>query len=80
MHWLGKERFDAAVAALGPSRLARIFRRLGRSFPVDELADLRLLGAGDLRRLARAAGLRSFEVHHDRMGGLSMTLSLVWRG
>jgi hypothetical protein len=79
LHWLGKERFDEAIARLGPERIEAAFRRIGRTFPTDELADLRLLGVRDLARMARAAGLTDFKVLKNRVGPWAMTLSLVWR-
>jgi hypothetical protein len=79
VHWLGKERFDAAIAAVGPVRMERAFARLGRRFPLDELRDLRLLGARDLRAMLRRLGADHARVVKNRVGGLPMTLSVVWR-
>lgn len=79
VHWLGKDAFDRFLAGVGVARVEAAFARLGRAFPTHELADLRLLGARDLARLARAAGLNDFRVLHNRLGPLTMTLSLVWR-
>jgi hypothetical protein len=79
VHWLSKERFDAAIAVVGPERIARAFARLGRRFPVDELEDLRLLGTPQLRRLLARLGARHARVVKNRVGGLPMTLSVVWR-
>jgi SAM-dependent methyltransferase len=78
LHWLGKERFDAAIDAVGPERIARGFARLGRRFPVDELADLRLLGAADLRRFLARLGARHARVVRNRVAGLALTLSVLW--
>jgi len=79
VHWLDKERFDAAVAAIGPGRIGRAFALLGRRFPVDELENLRLLGAPQLRRLLERLGARRARVVKNRVGGLPLMLSVVWR-
>jgi hypothetical protein len=75
---MSKERFDASLAWIGTDRVAAAFRRIGREFPVDEMEDLRLLGAGDLARMARRLGLREPRVLRNRMAGMTLTLSLVW--
>ena len=79
VHWLGKARFDKAIAIVGPERIARGFARLGRRFPIDELENLRLLGAPQLRRLLVRAGARHAKVMKNRVGGLPMTLTVLWR-
>lgn len=78
IHWLGKERFDAVIAALGPQRLKRAFAPLGRSFPVEELENLRLLGAGELRAMLRLLGASHARVIKNRVAGLPLTLSVLW--
>jgi hypothetical protein len=78
LHWLGKERFDRTLHRIGTARIDRLFRLLGKEFPAYELADLRLLGAGDLRSMAREAGLPRHRVFKNRLAGMTLTLSLVW--
>jgi SAM-dependent methyltransferase len=79
LHWLGKERFDAAIGAVGPQRIARAYALMGRRFPIDELPDLRLLGAQQLRSLLDRLGERRARVVRNRVGGMPLTLSVVWR-
>jgi methyltransferase family protein len=79
LHWLRKERFDAALERIGVERISSAFRLIGREFPVEEMRDLRLLSAGDLARMARRLGLPGFRVLRNRLAGLTLTLSLVWQ-
>lgn len=78
LHWAGKERFDRALAVIGPQRIAAGFARLGKELPVHELADLRLLGGRDLRRLAVEAGAKRHRLVRNRLAGMTLTLSLLW--
>ena len=78
VHWLGKERFDAAVALVGPQRLKRAFATLGRSFPVDELEALRLLGCRDLGEMLRRLDAGHAKVVKNRVAGCALTLSVLW--
>jgi len=79
LHWLGKERFDAAIGAVGAARLARAYALFGRRFPIDELQDLRLLGAPQLRGMLERLREGRARVVRNRVGGMPLTLSVVWR-
>jgi hypothetical protein len=78
VHWLGKERFDRAVAVIGVHRIETVHGFFGRGFPARELADLRLLDAADLGALADEVGLGRRRIVRNRLLGWPMTLTLVW--
>jgi hypothetical protein len=66
IHWLPKKLFRA------------VLRGIGRGFFADE-KNLNLLGAGELARLARQAGLSDFEVATVSLCGWPTNLLLVGR-
>ena len=79
LHWTDEDTFRQRIQRIGSKRIERVYRRLGLTFPTSELADLRLVGARELRALAVQAGMVDFEVRTHAMFGWPFAVTLTWR-
>ena len=78
LHWTDEHTFRQRVDRIGCEHLERMFRTIGFVFPTDQLPDLRLLSASDLRVLAAEAGMGHFNVRTHAMLGWPFAVTLTW--
>ncbi|HKP63998.1 MAG TPA: methyltransferase domain-containing protein [Polyangiales bacterium] len=78
LHWTDEHKFRERLQRIGVSRLERLYRKLGLAFPVNEIAELRLLSASELSKLAAQAGMVDFKVRTHALLGWPFAVTLVW--
>ena len=78
LHWTDEHTFRQRLQRIGIDRLDHLYRQLGLTFPVAELAELRLLSAHELRELAAQAGMARFTVRTHMLLGWPFAVTLVW--
>lgn len=78
LHWTDAHKFRQRLHRIGITRLEQLYSQLGLTFPVSEIADLRLLSASELLQLAKQAGITHAKVRTHALLGWPFAVTLVW--